>query len=262
MIVARRSPYRPASRDRGDAARAVGVGRRLADPRIAARDRRPRAASRTSSSTCSSRARRRARPRTSPRRSTRSAASSTRSLEGIRRLLHQGARRAPADRHRSARPTSSCGRRFAPDDIEREKKVILEEIKMVEDTPDDLVHEIFAQRFWRGHPLGRPILGTPGDGRGVHAEGAAAATSPTTYVAPNFVVAAAGNLDHDAAARADRRARVRRRRGRRARRSNGAPPGRRRGVVDAREGHRAEPRLPRHAGLSAEPRRSLRRATC
>ena len=48
-----------------------------------------------------------------------------------------------------------------PDDIEREKKVILEEIKMVEDTPDDLVHEIFAEGFWSGHPLGRPILGTP-----------------------------------------------------------------------------------------------------
>ena len=51
--------------------------------------------------------------------------------------------------------------RFAPDDIEKEKKVILEEIKMVEDTPDDLVHEIFTEHYWRGHPLGRPILGFP-----------------------------------------------------------------------------------------------------
>ena len=50
---------------------------------------------------------------------------------------------------------------MADDDIEKEKKVILEEIKMVEDTPDDLVHEIFAEGFWSGHPLGRPILGTP-----------------------------------------------------------------------------------------------------
>ena len=47
------------------------------------------------------------------------------------------------------------------EDIEREKKVILEEIKMVEDTPDDLVHEMFAEGFWSNHPLGRPILGTP-----------------------------------------------------------------------------------------------------
>ena len=49
---------------------------------------------------------------------------------------------------------------FAADEIEREKKVILEEIKMVEDTPDDLVHELFTQHFWEGHPLGRPILGS------------------------------------------------------------------------------------------------------
>ena len=57
---------------------------------------------------------------------------------------------------------------FAADEIEREKKVILEEIKMVEDTPDDLVHELFTQHFWEGHPLGRPILGIEGDGRVVH----------------------------------------------------------------------------------------------
>ena len=50
---------------------------------------------------------------------------------------------------------------FADEDVEREKKVILEEIKMVEDTPDDLVHEIFTEHYWAGHPLGRPILGTP-----------------------------------------------------------------------------------------------------
>src|SRR4249920_3694765 len=49
---------------------------------------------------------------------------------------------------------------FSPGDIEREKKVVLEEIKMVEDTPDDLVHELFTQGFWENHPLGRPILGT------------------------------------------------------------------------------------------------------
>ena len=55
---------------------------------------------------------------------------------------------------------------FDADDIEREKKVILEEIKMVEDTPDDLVHELFTQSFWEGHPLGRPILGHARDGGG------------------------------------------------------------------------------------------------
>ena len=50
---------------------------------------------------------------------------------------------------------------FSAEDIEREKKVVLEEIKMVEDTPDDLVHELFTQGFWENHALGRPILGTP-----------------------------------------------------------------------------------------------------
>ncbi|MGN6186460.1 MAG: M16 family metallopeptidase [Thermoanaerobaculia bacterium] len=50
--------------------------------------------------------------------------------------------------------------RFTDDDVEMERGVILEEIKMVEDTPDDLVHEIFVTAFWPDHPLGRPILGT------------------------------------------------------------------------------------------------------
>src|SRR6186997_282813 len=50
--------------------------------------------------------------------------------------------------------------RLDAEDIEKEKKVILEEIKMVEDTPDDLVHELFTQHFWEGHALGRPILGS------------------------------------------------------------------------------------------------------
>jgi predicted Zn-dependent peptidase len=84
---------------------------------------------------------------------------------------------------------------FADGDIEREKKVILEEIKMVEDTPDDLVHELFTQTFWEGHPLGRPILGTPEtveglDGRALREHFA------DSYTARNLIVAAAGNLEH------------------------------------------------------------------
>lgn len=50
--------------------------------------------------------------------------------------------------------------RFEPEHITNESRVIQEEIKMVEDTPDDLVHEMFTQTYWRGHALGRPILGT------------------------------------------------------------------------------------------------------
>jgi predicted Zn-dependent peptidase len=84
---------------------------------------------------------------------------------------------------------------FANEEIAREKKVILEEIKMVEDTPDDLVHELFTQHFWEGHPLGRPILGTKET-----VEGLTAATLRDyfsgAYVATNMIVSAAGNLDH------------------------------------------------------------------
>jgi predicted Zn-dependent peptidase len=84
---------------------------------------------------------------------------------------------------------------FNQPDIEREQSVILEEIKMVEDAPDDLVHEVFAQQFWSRHPLGRPILGTP--------ETVASFDSDRlrqyfdrTYLAPNLIIAAAGHLDH------------------------------------------------------------------
>ena len=48
---------------------------------------------------------------------------------------------------------------FSAEDIEKEKAVVLQEIKMVEDTPDDLIHDLFAEQVWAGHPLGRPILG-------------------------------------------------------------------------------------------------------
>jgi predicted Zn-dependent peptidase len=85
---------------------------------------------------------------------------------------------------------------FAPEDIEREQKVVLEEIKMVEDTPDDLVHEIFAEAFWSGHPLGRPILGTPASVSALD-QATLRQYFRDAYVARNFVVVAVGNLDHD-----------------------------------------------------------------
>jgi predicted Zn-dependent peptidase len=82
---------------------------------------------------------------------------------------------------------------FSPDDIEREKKVVLEEIKMVEDTPDDLVHELFTQGFWENHPLGRPILGTK---ETVESFNAALLQDyfKQAYTASNLIVSAAGNL--------------------------------------------------------------------
>jgi predicted Zn-dependent peptidase len=83
-----------------------------------------------------------------------------------------------------------------PDDIEREKKVILEEIKMVEDTPDDLVHELFTQALWAGHALGRPILGEP-DTVTAFNEQVLADFFKRTYVATNLLVVAVGNLEHE-----------------------------------------------------------------
>jgi predicted Zn-dependent peptidase len=84
---------------------------------------------------------------------------------------------------------------LAPADIEKERQVILEEIKMVEDAPDDLVHELFTQQFWSRHPLGRPILGTPETVGSFDADGLRRYFG-RTYVAPNLVIAAAGHLDH------------------------------------------------------------------
>ena len=85
---------------------------------------------------------------------------------------------------------------FAPADVEREKKVILEEIKMVEDTPDDLVHELFTQSFWGGHPLGRPILGSPESVEALTAD-VLRAYFDGTYTASNLVIVAVGNITHE-----------------------------------------------------------------
>jgi predicted Zn-dependent peptidase len=86
---------------------------------------------------------------------------------------------------------------FSPADIEREKKVVLEEIKMVEDTPDDLVHELFTQGFWENHPLGRPILGTPETVEALTAD-VLRNYFRNAYTAPNLIISAVGNLDHAA----------------------------------------------------------------
>src|SRR5207247_371368 len=84
---------------------------------------------------------------------------------------------------------------FSPDDIEREKKVVVEEIKMVEDTPDDLVHEPFTQGFWENHPLGRPILGTRETVESFNAT-SLRKYFRSAYTARNLIVSAVGNLEH------------------------------------------------------------------
>jgi predicted Zn-dependent peptidase len=86
---------------------------------------------------------------------------------------------------------------FPADEIEREKKVILEEIKMVEDTPDDLVHELFTEQYWADHPLGRPILGTP-ETVSRFTRDALQAYFRSAYVGRNLIVSVAGNFEHAA----------------------------------------------------------------
>jgi predicted Zn-dependent peptidase len=85
---------------------------------------------------------------------------------------------------------------FAPVDIERERGVILEEIKIDEDNPDFLISELFTQSFWKDHPLGKPILGTKKTVAGLNQEQLFAYHSDRFH-GGNIVFSAAGNLDHD-----------------------------------------------------------------
>ncbi len=82
-----------------------------------------------------------------------------------------------------------------PEDIAKEYQVIHEEIKMVEDTPDDLVHEIFTQSYWDGHALGRPILGTRRTVGSFNREGLFKYFH-RAYTPANMLVVAAGHLAH------------------------------------------------------------------
>ncbi|MGI8954368.1 MAG: M16 family metallopeptidase [Nocardioidaceae bacterium] len=89
-----------------------------------------------------------------------------------------------------------CNASLAGPDVESEREVILEEIAMNEDDPDDVVHNLITASIWRSAPLGRPIAGAPGSIR---------ALSRTQieryyrrrYMPPAMVVSAAGDVDHD-----------------------------------------------------------------
>jgi predicted Zn-dependent peptidase len=85
---------------------------------------------------------------------------------------------------------------FRDEDIEKEKGVILEEIKMEADSPDYLVHEIFSSNFWKDHPLGKPILGTPQSVKRFDRQ-AIQKYYQAVYAPANLLVTAAGNLTHD-----------------------------------------------------------------
>jgi len=85
---------------------------------------------------------------------------------------------------------------FAQEELDRERNVVTEEIKMVEDTPDDLVHEVFVANFWPDHPLGRSILGTV-DTLATFNQEKVADYFSAVYAPRNLVVAGAGNIEHE-----------------------------------------------------------------
>ena len=95
--------------------------------------------------------------------------------------------------------------RFDAEDLEREQKVIIEEMKMVEDTPDELLGELFNAAFFPDHPLGRPIEGTATTVSSFDRD-RTANFHAREYAPRNLVIAAAGNVEHaqlvDMAARA------------------------------------------------------------
>src|SRR5574341_1257889 len=84
---------------------------------------------------------------------------------------------------------------LAPTDLEKEKKVILEEIKDVQDNPGDLVHDLYAQHLWKDQPLGQPVIGSS---RTVSAFQRRDLVNylKRHYTCDSLVVAASGNVDH------------------------------------------------------------------
>jgi predicted Zn-dependent peptidase len=84
---------------------------------------------------------------------------------------------------------------FAKDDIEKEKGVILEELKMEVDNPEYLIHEIFSSSFWKGHGLGRSILGTKQSIRSFNRE-SVEDYYRAFYTPSNILITAAGSLKH------------------------------------------------------------------
>ena len=82
------------------------------------------------------------------------------------------------------------------EDIDSERQVILEEIRMRDDTPDDLVHDVFASAVFPAHPIGREIVGSPETITAMDRD-SIAGFHAAHYHPSNVVVAAAGNLEHD-----------------------------------------------------------------
>ena len=89
---------------------------------------------------------------------------------------------------------------FDAQELERERKVIVEEIRMVEDAPEELVYDMFSTHFYPGHPLGRPIQGTEGTVGGFSRR-RLLRYFRENYVPDNILIVAAGNVRHATLAR-------------------------------------------------------------
>ena len=85
---------------------------------------------------------------------------------------------------------------FHPNDLERERQVILQEISMVEDTPDDNIHELFQLYFWLNHPIGMSVLGTNKTVGNIE-KNAILRYMEEHYLPEQIVVVAAGNVNHE-----------------------------------------------------------------
>lgn len=84
---------------------------------------------------------------------------------------------------------------FDQGEIEKERRIILQEIGMIEDTPDELVYDLYSQTFWQDHPLGHPVPGTPVSIEGLTRDDLCAFVRDR-YCGERLVVAAAGDVDH------------------------------------------------------------------
>ncbi len=85
---------------------------------------------------------------------------------------------------------------FDPEELEKEKGVILEELKMDNDNPESYIHELFVSRFWHGHSIGRPIIGSKRNIAGF-TQDALRSFHQRFYRPGNMILTAAGSLDHD-----------------------------------------------------------------
>ncbi len=89
-----------------------------------------------------------------------------------------------------------CHSRFDLDDIEKERRVILQEIAMIEDNPEESIHDHFAHGFWTGHSLGMPVIGTRETVGDIDRQQMLSFMGER-YVGDNLCVVAAGSLDHE-----------------------------------------------------------------